>query len=123
MEFYLSLNAESKMASFASTFVKISLLKSSKSTIHPSQFLRFLKEVLVKSGTLHLKFFKLQDIGKILACVDSKDSITIFQLPVSNTVQLSLGIFLTPKHLSRNNSFSCNCQTIPNNSTTVFCQF
>ena len=44
------------------------LLKSSKSAIDSSQFLRFLKQVLVKSGRPHFNIFEQQDVREILAC-------------------------------------------------------
>ena len=69
VQFWSSFNAFSKTFSFVSSFVKMFLLKSSKSTIDPSQFLRFLEEVLVKSGRLHFNIFEQQDVGEILACI------------------------------------------------------
>ena len=117
------------------------LLKSSKSAIDPSQFLRFLKEVLKKFGRSHFKIFEQQDAGKILTCIldelcgyfilaldlvqfktrvtidclsrhksiYSEDSLTIFQLPVANTMQTSLDLFLAAKHPSGENSVFSNC--------------
>ena len=43
--------------------------KSSKSAIHPSQFLRFLKQVLVKSGRPYFNIFEQQSTWEILACI------------------------------------------------------
>ena len=40
--------------------------------------------------------------------IDNEDSFTIFQLPVANTVQFSVDLFLTPEHLSGDNSFFSN---------------
>ena len=123
------------------SFVKItSLLKASKSAIDPSQFLRFLKQVLVKSGRPHFNIFEQQDAKEISArildelwgnfilaldlvqvkirvtidfwfshhSIDKKDTFTILQLPVANTVQPSLDLFLTPELHSGVNSFFCN---------------
>ena len=64
-QFWSSFNAVSKtLSTCASSFVKImSLLKSSKTATGPSQFLRFLKQVLVKSGRPNFKIFEQQDDG------------------------------------------------------------
>ena len=40
------------------------LLKSSKSAIDPTQFLRFPEQVHVKSGRPHLNMFEQQNLGK-----------------------------------------------------------
>ena len=43
---------------------------------------------------------------------ENEDSFTIFQLPVANTVQSSVHLFLKSEHLSGGNSFFCYyCQT------------
>ena len=94
--------------------VKImSLLKSSKTAIDPSQFLRFLKKVLVKSGKPHFNIFGQQDAAEILACIldelcDNEYSFTIFSASGTNAVQSSLELFLTPEHLLGDYSFFCN---------------
>ena len=85
VQFCSNFNAVSETLSpFVSSFVKImSLLKSSKSAIDPSQFLRFLKQVLVKSGRPYLNIFEQQDAGKILACFSDElcgDSILTLDL-------------------------------------------
>ena len=55
---------------YVSSFVKIIVfLKSSKSAIDRSQFLRFLKQVLVKSGRPYFNIFQQQVAGKVLACI------------------------------------------------------
>ena len=54
---------------FVSSFIKMFLLKSSKSAIEPSQFLRFLKQVLVKSGRPYFNIFDQQDAEIIMACI------------------------------------------------------
>ena len=54
---------------FVSSFIKMFFLKSSKSAIEPSQFLRFLKQVLVKSGRPYFNIFDQQDAEIIMACV------------------------------------------------------
>ena len=43
--------------------------KSCKSDIDPSQFLRLLKQMLVKSGRPHFNIFKQQNVREILACI------------------------------------------------------
>ena len=126
---------------FGSSFIKIMfLLKSSKSAIDPSQFVRFLKQVLVKSGRPYFNIFDQQDAEIIMACIldelcgnfilaldlvqvktrvttdclschqniDNEDSFIIFQLPVANTVQISLDLFLTPGHFLGDSFFLCN---------------
>ena len=52
-----------------SSFVKMSLLISYKSAKHPSQFLSFLKQVLVKSGRPHFNIFEQQDAREFLASI------------------------------------------------------
>ena len=68
VQFLSSYNAVSKTLSpFLSSFVKIiSLLKSSKPV---TQFLKFLNQVLAKSGRKHFNIFEQQDTREILACV------------------------------------------------------
>ena len=139
VQFCSSFNIVSKILSpFMSSFLKImSPQKSCKSDIDPSQFLRLLKQMLVKSGRPHFNIFKQQNVREILACIlyerccdfifaldfvqvktrvtidclscqqciENEDSFTIFQLPVANTVQSCLDLFLTPEHLSGDNSF------------------
>ena len=63
VQFWSSCNFVSKTLShFVSFFVKImSLLKSHKSAIEPSQFFRLLKQMLVKSGKPHFNIFEQQD--------------------------------------------------------------
>ena len=137
-EFWSSFNAVSKnLSPFVSSLVKImSLSKPSQTAIDPFQFLRFLKQVLVKSERPHFNIFQQQDAREILDCilyelcgdfilvqvktrvtmdslsfhrsVDNEDFHTIFQLPVANTVQSSLDLFLSPEHLSGDNSFFYN---------------
>ena len=69
-EFWSSFNAVSKTLSpFVSSFVKMSLSKPSQTAIDPCQFLRFLKQVLVKSERPHFNIFEQQDARKILACI------------------------------------------------------
>lgn len=53
-----------------SAFLRImSLLKTAKSPLDPSQFLRFLKQVLIKSGNLDFNIFQQQDACEILSCI------------------------------------------------------
>ena len=52
---------------FVSSFLKImSLLTCSKSPIDPSQFLRFLQQVLIKSGQPDFNLYQQQDAAEIL---------------------------------------------------------
>ena len=44
--------------------------------------------------------------------IDNQDSFIIFQHPVANTVQSSLDLFLTPEHLSGDNSFCNYCSSL-----------
>ena len=70
-EFWSSLSLDlGRKTSFLSAFLKImSLLKTSKTPIDPSQFLRFLKQVLVKSGRADFNLFQQQDAAEILSCI------------------------------------------------------
>ena len=47
----------------------MSLLKSSKSSLDPSHFLRHLKQVLIKFGRIDFDIFQQQDAAEILLCV------------------------------------------------------
>ena len=71
VQFWSSFNAVSKTLSpFVSFFVTImSLLISSISATGPSHFLRFLKQVPVKSRRLHFNILEKQDAREILACI------------------------------------------------------
>ena len=48
---------------------KMSFLKSSNPAIDPFQFLRFLRQVLLKSGTPHFNIFEQQNAGEIFSCI------------------------------------------------------
>ena len=122
----------------------MSLLKSSKSPVDPSQFLRLLEQVLVKSGRVDLDLFQQQDACEILLCIleelfeesvqaakitkchiktlitcnscfqsnVKEDPFSILQLPISDSVQNSISLFLMPEELSGNNLNFCNsCQS------------
>ena len=55
---------------FFSSFLKImTLLKTSKTPLDPSQFLRFLKQILIKSGRIEFNLFQQQDACEILSCI------------------------------------------------------
>ena len=47
----------------------MSLLRSSKSLLDPSQFLRFLQGTLTKSGKPNFSLFQQQDGAEILSCI------------------------------------------------------
>ena len=70
-QFWSNLNLHSAILSpFASSFVKLmSLLKSSKSALDPSHFLRHLKQIILKSGRPDFDIFQQQDAAEILLCV------------------------------------------------------
>ena len=76
----------------------MSLFKSSKTAIDPSQFLKLLKEVLIRVTI---------DCLSCHQSSDNEDSFTVFQLPVPNTKSL-LDLFLTPEHLLGDFFFFCN---------------
>ena len=58
-----------KQCPFVPSFNKMSFLKSSNSAIDPFQFLRFLKQVLVKPGAPHFNIFEQQNAGEIFTCI------------------------------------------------------
>ena len=52
------------------SFIRImSLLRSSKSPLDPSHFLRFLQGVVTKSGKPNFSLFQQQDAAEILSCI------------------------------------------------------
>ena len=58
------------LSPFTSSFVRImSLLRSSKSPLDPSQFLRFLQGIVTKSGKPDFSLFHQQDAAEILSCI------------------------------------------------------
>ena len=76
-----------------STFVKImTLLKTSKSPLDPSQFLRSLKQVLIKSGRSEFNLFQQQDACEILSCIldelcsESVLALHLININIKNTV-------------------------------------
>ena len=78
---------------FVSAFVKImSLLKTSKSPVDPSQLLRFLKQVLIRSGRPEFDLYQQQDACEILSCVlnelcrESVPALNCVNMYVKNTV-------------------------------------
>ena len=69
-EFWSSFNAVSKTLSpFVSSFVKIMSLWKPSRLLDPFQFLRFLKQVLVKSERPYFNIFEQQDAREILGCI------------------------------------------------------
>ena len=55
---------------FLAAFLKIiSLLKTSKTPLDPSQFLRFLNQVLIKVGRTNFNLFQQHDACEILPCI------------------------------------------------------
>ena len=59
-----------KQTPFVSSFLKtMSLLQTSRSALDPSQFLRFLKQVLIKSGRVDFNIFQQQDACEVLSCI------------------------------------------------------
>ena len=57
----ISTNLNNRTTFFSSFLKVMSLLKTSKSPLDPSQFLRFLKQVLIKSGRADFNIFQQQD--------------------------------------------------------------
>ena len=58
------------LSPFTSSFARImSMLRSSKSPLGPSQFLWFLQEVVTKSGKPNFSLFQQQDAAEILSCI------------------------------------------------------
>ena len=58
------------LSPFVSSFVKImSLLRSSKSPLDPSQFLRFLQRIIAKSGNTGFELFQQQDAAEVLSYI------------------------------------------------------
>ena len=52
------------------SFIRImSLLRSSKSPLDPSHFLRFLQGIVTKSGKPNFSLFQQQDAAEILSCI------------------------------------------------------
>ena len=47
----------------------MSLLRSSKSSLDPSQFLQFLQGIVTKSGKPNFSLFQQQDAAEILSCI------------------------------------------------------
>ena len=130
-----------ELSSFSSSLLKLlSRLKSSKSPIDPSQFLRSLQQMLVKSGRVDFNLYQQQDACEILACMleelcskafivadltkihvkntvtcnaclegnITEDPVMILQLPLSESVQTSVDLFLKPEQLIGQNSYFCN---------------
>ena len=97
-EFWSNLSSSAeKPIPFVSSFLKImSLLKTAKYAIDPSQFLRFLKQVLTKTGRTDFNLFEQQDASEILSCVlnelcsESLQASIPIKLHVKNTVTCNL---------------------------------
>ena len=70
----------------------MSLLKTAKSLVDPSQFLRFLKQALVKSGRVDFNLVQQQDAGKVLNfmldefCSEFIDVSTVTKIHIKNIV-------------------------------------
>ena len=83
-----NMSSESNAVSpFVSSFLKImSLLKTSKRPLDPSQFLRFLNQIVHRAGNLDFDLFQQQDAAEILGyileefcseCVQSRNLVSI----------------------------------------------
>ena len=124
MQFWLNFNTLSKTLSpFVPSFVEImSLLKSSKSTIDPSQFLRFLKQVLLKSGKPHFNIFEQQDDGEYLArildelCGDFMLALDLVQVKIRVTIDCSS----CHQSIDSEDSFTIIQLPVGNNSAVFF---
>ena len=70
-EFWSNLSSCSERQNqFVTSFLKImSLLKTSKSPLDPSQFLHFLKQIIVRSGRADFNIFQPQDACEVLGCM------------------------------------------------------
>ena len=97
----LSINSENQ-SPFITSFLRImSLLKTSKSPLDPSQFLRFLTHVLVISGRADFNIYQQQDGCEVLGCMldefcsESVYASDLTRIHVKNTV-------------SCNSCFQCN---------------
>ena len=93
-EFWTSFtsNAETQTP-FVTSFLQImSLLSSSKSPLDPSQFLRFLGQVLTKSGRDDFNLFQQQDACEALSCIlaelcaESLLASNLIKINVKNTI-------------------------------------
>ena len=140
-EFWSCFSNLPRLSPFVSSFLRImTMLTSSKASVDPSQFLRFLEQVLRKSGKSDFNLFQQQDACEILSCildelwgesptatnltkVHLKNTITcntclennihedpfsILQLPVADSVQQSVDMFLRSEDLIGTNSYFCN---------------
>ena len=90
--------------------MSMSLFKSSKTATDPSQFLKLLKEVLIKSGTPYFNFFEQQDAGEILACI--LDELCGDFILASDEVQVTIRVTI--------DCLSCHQSSANQDSFTVF---
>ena len=138
-KFWSSFSSQSATSSlFVSSFVKLmSLLKTSRNALDPSQFLKRLDQLIKKAGNKSFKLFQQQDAAEVLSYIleelcsesihamnllstytrqhitctacqqisTSEESTTLFQLPVSDSVQNSFDSFLKPDSVD---NFYCN---------------
>ena len=83
-----------KLSPFISSFVKLmSLLRSSKNPLDPSQFLRHLKIALIKLGKSDFNLFSQQDAGEILSSILVE--LCSFSPHVQQAIQYSLKTEIT----------------------------
>ena len=79
---------------FVSSFLKImSILRSSKQPIDPSDFLRHLQNVLVKSGKPYFDLFQQQDAAEILTCI--LEELSASNPLAKNMVKVSIRVKVT----------------------------
>ena len=82
------------LSPFTSSFVRImSLLRSSKSPLDPSQFLRFLQGIVTKSGKPNFSLFHQQDAAEILSCIF--EEFCVESLHVQNMLRFKLRYEIT----------------------------
>ena len=92
----------SSVSPFVSSFVKImSLLKSSKKPIDPSNFLRNLQNAAIKSGKTDFNVFQQQDAAEVLTCILNE----LFSVGVSaqNMINVSIKVTITCQKCDQDN--------------------
>lgn len=99
-----------QLSPFVASFAKIiSLLNLSRSTLSPSQFLRFLREVFFRSGKQHIHLFKQKDASEILPvnlnelCDESLNTFDLLKTLRINTITCSMFLQMYRKRGSSDN--------------------
>ena len=98
------------LSPFVSSFVRImSTLRSSKSPIDPSSFIRHLQKVVLDSGKLDFNVFQQQDAAEILSCI--LEELCSVGPANKNMVEVSLRTTITCD--------KCNNENIREDSTKI----